>query len=193
MALPVASSPAGIPADYCCDTLSKIADRIRTVATDGLCSCLEASCADREFRSYVTVGDRVEDPLGDSLIVHMLRTQPTPGSRNGLGQLMRVGTYDSEFRVQLLETGWQMLDSNEMTQAIYAPDFEMVNALSLHAMGHGEKMYRALLDSIQRKEMFVGPDNGHIGEIGISPLVPVNPTAYLVGFSCTVTVQAVFR
>lgn len=190
MALPAVASPADIPSDYCCDTLSKIADRIRTVAMAGLCSCLDGSCADRRFRSYITVGQRVEDPLGDSLVVHMLRFRPAPMS-TASGRLLNVAAFVTDLRVQLLENGWPTIETNEMTNQIIAPDSDMIHGLALHAMGHGEKMYRAVVNAIQRNEMFVGPDNRHIGVVEAGDLEPIQPSAYMIGFAFNVRVQTV--
>ena len=189
MALPVADSPADIPANYCCDTLSKIADRIRTVALAGLCSCLDGSCADQGIRSYVAVGPRIEDPIGDSIIVHMTTFGPTTGSNDRLGHLLPVAVHRADFEVRLLETGWPTVDSDEITQQIIVPSAEMVNAVSLHLMAHGELMYRTLANSIQRQEMFVGTDNAHIGRVQISNLEPIQPSAYMAGYRCVVRVD----
>ena len=193
MALPAASCAADIPADYCCDTLANIANRIRTVAMDGLVSCMDPSCADREFRSFVTIGPNVQDPLGDSLIVHMTDFGPTVGSTDGPGNLFKVAVFRGVFEVRLLDNGWPMIQAEDMTASIIAPDSDYVHAVAMHSMAHGEKMYRALVDAIQRNEIFVGSANGHIGKVQISALRPIQPTAFMVGWNCTVSVESVLR
>lgn len=191
MALPAASTPAGIPLDYCCDTLSAMADRIRTVALDGLCSCLEASCADRTFRSFVSIGPVIQDPLGDSLIVHMPTFGPTQGSSDPQGNLRPIANYRGDFEIRLLENGWPVIEVDEIGNVITVPDGDMINALSLHSMAHGERMYRALADAIQRREMFLSSQNPHIGKIQLSSLTPIQPLAYMVGWTATVRVESV--
>lgn len=191
MALPAASSPAAIPLDYCCDTLSLMADRIRTVALDGLCSCLDGSCADRSFRSFVSIGPTIEDPLGDSLIVHMPTFGPTPGSTDTQGNLRLVANYRGDFEVQLRENGWPTIEVDEMGQVIQVPDSDMVNVVARHAMGHGERMYRALAHAITKRELFLPTQNPHIGQIQLSNLTPMQPSAFIVGYSATVRVETV--
>jgi hypothetical protein len=191
MALPAASSPSDIPADYCCDTLSSMADRIRTVAMGGLCSCLDGSCADRTFRSFVSIGPTIQDPLGDSLIVHMSTFAPTSGSSNVQGSLLPVAVYQGDFEVRLLENGWPVIEADELGQVITVPDSDMINAIALHSMGHGERMYRALANAVQKQEMFLAGQNPHIGKIQLSNLAPIQPSAYMVGWACTVRVETV--
>jgi hypothetical protein len=191
MALPAASTPAGIPADYCCDTLSSIADRIRTVALDGLCSCLDGSCADRTFRSFVSIGPNIQDPLGDSLIVHMPTFGPTTGSSDIQGNLRPFAIYRGDFEVRLLENGWPVIEVDELGQVIQVPDSDMVNAISLHAMAHGERMYRALADAIQKDTMFLAAQNPHISKLQLTNLNPIQPSAFMVGWSTTVRVETV--
>ena len=193
MALPAASDPADIPATTCCDTLGSMADRIRTVAMAGLCGCMESACADRTFRSFVSIGPNIQDPLGDSVIVHMTDVAPSSGSNTRGGNLLPFAVHGADFEIQLRDNGWPQVSTDDLTKTIVAPDSDIINALALHSMGHGEKMYRALVDAIQRKEMFVGPANGHVGLIQISGLRPIQPTAFMVGWSCTVRVEATLR
>ena len=193
MALPAASCPADIPADTCCDTLSTMADRIRTVAMAGLCGCEDSGCADRTFRSFVSIGPNIQDPLGDSLIVHMTEVGPSSGSNTQYGHLLPVAVHSADFEVQLRDNGWPQISTDDMSKSIVAPDSDMVNGMALHSMGHGEKMYRALVDAIQRNELFAGASNGHIGLVQVSGLRPIQPTAFMVGWSCTVRVEATLR
>lgn len=189
MALPIASSPADITGDICCDTLALIADRIRTVAARALEECLDPDCASREFRSFATVGPLIQDPLGESLIVHMTNVGPTPQSADRSANLLPVGLYRADFQVQLLETGWPVIEVDELGNAIQVPDSDIVNALTLHSMSHAEKMYRALADGIQRRTLFASASNPHIGKIQLSNLTPVQPTSFLVGWNCAVRVE----
>ena len=189
MAIPTATCPANISGDYCCNTLSAIADRIRTVAFSGLCGCLDQSCADREFRTFVSIGPTIQDPLGDSLIVHMPAFGPTPGSTNDRGNILGFGVHQGDFMVELRDNGWPQVTADDMTAAIIAPDSELVHAATMHSMGHGELMYRSLTDAVQKREMFVGTPNKHIGRIHISGLVPIPPSAFQVGWKCMVSVE----
>jgi len=193
MALPAASCAADIPSDVCCDTFATIAGRIRTVALAGLVTCLDPSCADREFRSYTSIGPSIQDPLGDSLIVHMITAGPTAGSSDGPGNLLQVAVFRAEFEVRLLENGWPQISVDDMSKQIIAPDADYIDAVAQHAMGHGEKMYRTLANSIQRRQMFTGASNGHIGKVQISPLTPIQPSAFMVGYSCRVYVETLLR
>lgn len=190
MALPAASSPADLPESYCCDTLSSMADRIRTVALNGLCSCLDGTCADRTFRSYVTVGRLVQDPLGDSLAVHLTNFAPSANSSNTSGNLLPVAVYQATFGVQLLENGWPMIEVDEMGQVIHVPDSDYVNIVARHSMAHGELMYRSLADAIQKREMFLSSQNPHIGMVQLSNLEPIDPQGFIVGWRCSVRVES---
>jgi len=46
-----------------------------------------------------------------------------------------------------------------------------------------------LTDAVQKREMFVGTPNKHIGRIHISDLVPIPPSAFQVGWKCMVSVE----
>lgn len=193
MALPAADTAAGIPASVCCDTLSAMANRVRTVAMDGLCQCVEETCADRTFRSYVTIGPGVQDPLGDSLIVYLSDFGATTGSTDQRGNLLGIAVYQADFEMRLLENGWPQIRVDEMTGQIVAPDADYIHAVAMHSTAHGERMYRALADAIQRKEMFVGSANDHIGNIQLSGLTPIQPSAFMAGWKCTIRVEAILR
>jgi hypothetical protein len=170
-----------------------MADRIRTVAMAGLCGCMESACADRAFRSFVSIGPNIQDPLGDSLIVHLTEAGPTSGSTTRGGNMLPFAVHTADFEVQLRDNGWPQISTDDMSKSIVVPDSDMVNGMALHSMGHGEKMYRALVDAIQRKELFAGASNGHIGLVQISRLRPIQPTSFMVGWSCTVQVEATLR
>lgn len=193
MPLPHATCPADVPDDYCCDTLSEVADRIRTVALNGLCSCTSTSCADQEMRSFVTIGPGVQDPIGDSVTVHMNPMVPMAQARTPQGALLGVAGYLAPFEVRLLESGWPMIEADEATQRIYVPEADLVNGLAKHSLAHGEKMYRALATSIQTQQMFVLPANAHLGRVQLGDLSPIPPSGGLVGWSTTVTVEVTFR
>lgn len=190
--LPLASCAADVPVDVCCSTFFDVADRIRCVAFNALVACDDTTCADREFRSYVTHGTQVQEALGDSLVVNVVRVSPTGRSRDNNTMLLPVGVWMGRVDVHLFENGWPQGETYDAARMITAPDSDMVHAIARHSYGHGEKMYRALIDGIQRRTLFTLPANAHIGKIDISDLIPKEPTGPVVGWQCSLAVQMTF-
>lgn len=189
MALPSADCPAAVPGDLCCDTTALMAARIRTVAFQAITECNDPACNDREFRSYVSHGPRIQEPLGDALVVHRRDLRPSLGSNNARGRLLRVGVHEAEFRVVLFENGWPMLEVHDETQEIVVPDSDLVDAVAQHSMAHSERVYRDLIDGIQRKTLFPESTNPHIGEIVASGMSEMQPTSFIAPWEMTVTVE----
>lgn len=189
MVLPLTDCPDDVPADTCCDTLGLMADRIRTVAAAAVVACIDETCADREFASYFTIGPRVEDPLGESLVVVLHEFGPSIGSRTFPGNLLPAAVHKADFEVRLLETGWPTIEADGVTDQIYVPDRSLVNGLARHSVGHGEKVYRALTDGIQRRTLFAASTNPHIGQVSIDAMRPVQPSTHIAGWTMRVGVE----
>lgn len=194
MALPHASCAADIPADVCCDSFWLIGERIRTVACAGLVACMDEDCADREFRSYQTIGPVVQDPHGETLIVSFVRSyirSDTQGRQRGTE--MRFVTM-AEYKVQLLENGWPTISRDSQTGTIVSFDWEKVHGLAKHATGHAEKMWRSLVNASvttnQANALFPVASNPHIVQksVIVSELTPMPRPGPQVGWEMNVTV-----
>lgn len=192
MVLPLASCAADVPADACCSTFFDVADRVRSVAFNALVSCQDPSCADREFRSYVTHGPQVQDPLGDSLVANLVSVAASTGSREASDRLLPVGLFVGRINLHLFETGWPQIEANDAQRTLYVPDSDLVHAMARHSYAHGEKMYRAIVDGIQKRTLFTLPANSHIGQVDLSDLVPMEPGGPIVGWSVGLRVQMTF-
>lgn len=189
MVLPAADCPDDIAADVCCDTLALMADRIRTVAATAVCECQDPDCSDREFVSYFTVGPRIEDPFGESLVVVLHDFTPSVGSNTLPGNLLPVAVHKAEFEVRLLENGWPTIEEDALGQLITVPDRNLVNMLARHSVSHAEKVYRALANGIQRRTLFASALHPHIGRTALASMRPVQSTTHIVGWTMRVNVE----
>lgn len=195
MPLPHASCADDIPADTCCNTFWLIGERIRTVATNAVCSCIEPDCADRELRSYQTEGEQIQDPLGESVIVAFVRSSVRIDGLNPNQSVQPTVITRAEFRVQLLETGWPTIQARQSTASIEAPDSAMIHALAKHARGHAEKMWRAVLNAAsttnQAAKLFPSSSNPHIltKGVGVGEMRPLPRPGPFIGYAFNVTVD----
>lgn len=191
MPLPVGSCADDISTDVCCSSVFDVADRLRCIATEAVECCFDASCADRPFRSYVSVGPSIPEPLGDALIVHLPSLEPSTNSRSNAGTLLGVAVHVGRFDIELRENGWPMPLTNEFSEVIQIPDSTMINAIARHAYSHGEKMYRAVVNALQMKTMFPILDFPNVGKVDIAGLRPIQPAAFAVGWTIPIQVQLV--
>ena len=191
MPLPLDTCADNISEDVCCRDVFDVADRLRCIATDAVECCIDPSCADREWRSYVSVGPRIAEPLGDALVVHMPNISPSTGSR-GSASLLPAAVHIANFEVFLTENGWPMITANEYGEVIQVPDSALINKIALHAYSHGERMYRALCDAVQRRTAFPPSTNPHIGTVLIGGMNPVQPAAFTVGWTVPIQIQMTF-
>lgn len=193
MPLPLAACADDVPTDVCCTSIYDIADRIRQIVCSAVESCLHSSCADRCFESYCSIGPNVPEPLGDALIVHMPRMQPSFGSRSNTGNTtLGVSLQHAEFEIFLTENGWPVARTDELGNVIEVPDRGLINAIARHAYSHGERMYRAILDAYQRHTLFHPLLYPHIHKVEIGGLRPRQPAAFTVGWTVPMMVQLTF-
>lgn len=192
MPLPIDACAANVPTQVCCSSIFDVADRLRCIAFDAVSCCLDPSCADQEFRSYVSLGPSIPEPLGDALVVHLLSMSPSSASRSPVGILNRVSLQEARFEIFLTENGWPTPETDELGETVYVPDSDLINRVARHTYGHAEKMYRAVLNSAQTGEMFPLPANPHIARVDVGSLQPVQPAVYTAGWTIPVTVQMTF-
>lgn len=191
--LPLQTCADDVPTDVCCTSIFDVADRLRAIACTAVESCIHPSCNDRCFESYCSIGPSVPEPLGDALIVHMPDMTPSPGSRSNTGNtLLGVSLQHARFDIFLTENGWPTAETDELGNVIEVPDRGLINAIARHAYSHGERMYRAVLDSYQKHVLFPPTFFPYIHKADISGLRPVQPAAFTVGWTISVTVQMTF-
>jgi hypothetical protein len=194
--LPSSSCAADVSGDTCCDSAWLVGERIRTIACEGVSACLDPECADGEFRSYQTEGE-LQDPSPECLVVVFtgmdLRSGSTDTQRNARTVLITRLTY----RVELIEGGWPNLRVDQQTNTLIPPDWEMQHALSKHARGHAEKMWRALQRSVVANTtnaagaMFPLGTNPHVIRrgVGLGRLTPRPRPGPQIGYSIDITVD----
>lgn len=191
--MPFAGNAADISSDVCCDTFWLIGERVRTIAFDGVCACMDPSCIDREFVSYSTEGE-IHSILGESLVITFLRARMVATGRDG--KPLNTPITRLEYRLELRENGWPMaVRKDDSTETLVQEDWRLAYALSKHARGHGEKMWRALVNSVTTtdlaKMMFRPSLNEHIMNRGVSlgDLLPLANTGPQVGYRMDITVD----
>jgi hypothetical protein len=91
--------------------------------------------------------------------------------------------------VVVLENGWPQIRADEFGEVIEVPDSDLINAIARHAYAHGEKMYRALVDGVQRNTLFPISSFSNLGNVTLSGLQPIQPSAFSVGWGMSVQVQ----
>lgn len=184
MPVPTSACAEAIGSDVACDTTWLIGERIRTVAFSGVCGC---NCS-QPFRSFTSIGTIIQDPLGDSLIIAMISLGAA--ATTGRGATLPAVTHVAQFRLELRDNGWPVVQRDESERVISFPDSSLVNAVSKHAQSHGEMMYRSIVNAVQMHTLFAGSANGHViaESIGVSPIVPINPSGGQVGWGINVNV-----
>lgn len=196
MPMPIASCADDVSGETCCDSAYLVGERIRTIANTGVVACLDPACNDRTWRTYQTEGE-LQDPLGDCLVVVFggmeLRSGSTDTQRNARTVLITRLIY----RVELVENGWPNLHTDQQTNTLIPPDWQMQHALAKHARGHAEKMWRSLSRSIVANTtnaagaMFPLSTNPHVIRRGVSlgRLTPRPRPGPQVGYSIDITVD----
>lgn len=172
MPLPVVSCAADIPSDVCCDTWWLIGERIRTIACNAVCSCVDPDCADRPFATWQSEGSDVDEPLGESLVVSFVSAELRTDTEGFNSRARPWPVTRVIHNVDLRENNWPIQTRNDLNQVITVPDPAIIHGLTKIARGHAEKMWRALVDaststSLERR-MFTPAANPHIMERGIS-------------------------
>ena len=99
---------------------------------------------------------------------------------------------EAQFEIFLTENGWPTPETDELGEVTYVPDSLLINRIARHTYGHGEKMFRAVLNSVQTGEMFPLPANAHIARVDVGSLQPVQPAAFTAGWTLPVMVQMTF-
>lgn len=198
MPLPYAPCPDDVPSDVCCNSFWLLGERIRTVALAGLVSCVDESCADREFRCWSQIGP-VLDPLGESLVVSYKGSALRSDSRRSNSSVSPLIVTRSEFSVELRETGWPTHHVDPSIDSILAADWEMIHALTPHAMSHAEKIWRTVVGAaattVQADQLFPQTSNPHIRQRGvvIGGLTPLSRFADQIGFGFDVSIDTDLR
>ncbi len=193
MPLPSAACPADINGDVCCDTFWLIGERLRTVACEGVCACMDPDCADQEFISYQNEGPQASDALGESLAVNFIRAAVRIDSRRRNSTISPTFVTRVEYRLELLESGWPILSNPDGT--IIPADRAALHALSKHARGHAEKMWRSIAGAAattdQTKALFPSATNPHVASRGVTvgDLQPLPRPGPQVGYYMNVSVD----
>lgn len=181
MALPHADCS---PGQVCCTTLFDVACNILEIAHCAVVGCSVVECNLPEIVGYVSMGERIEDPASDFLVVSLSSVFPSPGSGDGSGN-MQNPIYRARFQVKLSETGWPMPTGDD--EEIIPPEPHDYQTASLHSYAHGEAMYRALANALARKEL----DPRCTGCFqAIEPLRPMEPSGGTVGWTTGIVLGA---
>jgi hypothetical protein len=199
MPLPLQACADDIPTDVCCTSLFDVADRIRCIANTAVVAAFHESCADREWRSYVTVGQRAAEPLGDALVVYMPALGQSPDSRSPSGKLNSIVLERARFVIFLTENGWPTIVADEMGDVISVPDSNVLHALARHSYGHAEAMYRAIRRAAAKNAtsadaLFpIATFRNLVQSFEVGDLTPVDPAAFTVGWTLPITATVLLQ
>jgi hypothetical protein len=163
------------PGDVCCTSLFEIADRILKVAYDAVTGCSVLDCELPELAGYVSMGEQIQDPVADYLVVSLTSVGPSARSADPSGN-MQLPLYRANFQVKLLETGWPQPEGDE--DEIIVPSPELVHNVTRHSYAHGEAMYRALGRALTGRRLNPCGDCFQ----RIEPLRPVEPSGGTTGW-----------
>lgn len=196
MPIPHESCPPGTAPDVCCDTMFLIGDRLRTVACDAVMACADPACG-TEFRSYFTHGERIQDPIGDSLIVSLRSAQPATTTTTANGRIGPTPLTRMIFQLELRENGWPTASADGTH--IKVADPAHVHSATAHSMSHAEAMYAAIMNGVSTwigaDAMFPINRNPHIikDSVAVGQLLPVGPDAHQVAWSVEFQIDARLR
>lgn len=192
--MPSARSAADVPSDVCCDTWWLIGERIRTIAFQGVCQCIDPTCVDREFSSYSTEGE-IFSILGESLVITFLGAGVSQGTTTRAGGPRPTPITRARYRLELRENGWPLpVRQDSATETLVQADWQMLHVLSKHARGHAEKMWRSLVQSLATTNltamMFRPTLHPHIMAKGVtlSDITPLANFGPQCGYKMDVTV-----
>lgn len=172
------------PGEVCCTSLFDVADNILQIAHCAVVGCSVVDCDLDDIVGYVSMGERIEDPASDFLVVSLASVFPSPGSADAVGN-MQNPVYRARFQVKLSETGWPMPTGDE--DEIIPPEAALIHNVSRHAYAHGEAMYRALANALARKTLNVGCNDCFQS---IESLRPSEPSGGTTGWVTYVTLGA---
>ena len=196
MPIPHESCPPGTAPDVCCDTLFLIGDRIRTVACNAVLNCSDPGC-DTQMRSYMTIGDRIQDLIGDSLIITLRNASPATTTRSANGRIGPTPITRATYLLELRENGWPVAQTKGTT--IETADPAAVHAAAAHSMSHAEAMYAAIVNGfstwIGETAMFPINRNPHIimDSVNVGLLLPVGPQSIQAAWSVELSIDARLR
>lgn len=183
MPLPATTCAADVPGDVCCDSVFLYGERIRTIAFAAVSACLDDECRQRPFRTYQTSGPRSLDAKGESLIICYTGSGLRPSSTDARsGSVRAVSGTRHNYLLELREGPWPIIHEHSSTQSVKLPEWELIHALNQHAVGHAEKMWRALINAagttIPEQRMFSTSLHPHIlnNGVGVSELTAMGPS-----------------
>lgn len=163
--------------EACCTSLFTIADNILNAVYDALLPCYPDGCT--PLTKYVTMGNG-DDAIMDSLTVTFAVAGASQGStRNGV--MVPIALVRGALDVRLRESGWPTV---QVTEVITPPAPELQQSAAMQAYGHGEKMYRTLLNLHARHALAPVGCATSVGQ-----LQPLQPLGGAIGFLVRVEVD----
>jgi hypothetical protein len=179
-------SACEVPTEVCCTSMYDIAEHILTNVFDTLNDCMaQTECEVGQLLAYVTMGEG-DDGNTDSLTVEFSGAQPSPTAQASPNHQLAMSIYQATFSVRLRESGWPVAQAGGYE--VTPPDPAKQNTLARHAFAHGELMYRKLI-SMKLNRCMVPSCVPGCGNVRIGQLAPLRPTAGVVGFVATVTID----
>lgn len=172
--------------DVCCIDLFAIANHILSNVYDSLLPCF-ANVECEPLSAYVTLGNG-DDGVTDALSIAIVNVAPSQGSQPG-GALLQLPLTRAQFNLRLLESGWPT--ASVEGGVITAPNPVIQNEAARQAYAHGEQMYRKLIHMNATRQMIPAEVRG-CGNVGVSPLTPINPRGGTVGWLVAITVDVPF-
>lgn len=169
------SLDCGTPAP-CCDGFFNIAEDLRVFVTTRLAECFTDPCVG-ELRSYVTMG-RPSDLMSNYLAVCWMGIT-VENTQQARSVPMAPMAQRMTLAVRLVESGWPTAATGD--RQIELPSETALHQAAIHALGHAERMVRAVASWCAQK----GCDGRRY--VGTTPLPPSGGS---VGVEAVVTVEA---
>lgn len=180
MALPTYDCGVSDPTSACCTMLFIIGTNIMHTALEAVQRCMASTpCGSNELIGYVSVGQEIQDPVPDYLVVSLAWAGHSPGAQGPNGNRF-INLMRATYQVRLIESGWPQ-PSGDGESVIFPHPDEYMNA-GLHSYAHGESMYRALVSSKDLNPYCSTDCYTHF-----EPLRPVEPAGGTVGWETFIT------
>lgn len=187
MALP--SITCDVPDEVCCSNIYDTAYHLLSNLFAAVAGCVSTECDTPGIQPYLTFGVG-DDGIRDALTVAILQVAPSAKSQDGAGRTIPLPLYRCDFEIRLRESGWPI--AQVIGGAIQAPDPVLQAKLSKHAFAHGELLYRKLnAMNYSRTLAPAGRPQPTFAQIG--PLVPLLPTAGVVGWTIRVQLDMIWQ
>jgi hypothetical protein len=136
-------------ADPCCDDFYIVAKNILDIGYNALVECMAQYPCPGEFAGYVSIGQRINDPVSDYMVVSLISIDPAVRSST---DKMFLPYWRATYQVRLLETGWPLPTDDD--EQIYMPSAAEYAHAAKFSLAHAQVMYKAIANNLGRLNPF---------------------------------------